>query len=75
MDGNETQNEIDRELVFDVIFKEGAMSPGEIEQNTGLKPARISKLVQHEWFTKMHGLIYIATVNGVRKGSVLIGSR
>ena len=69
MDGTETQEEPEREKVWDAIFCEGAMSISELAKNTGLNARRITYLVDHEWFKKLHGLIYIATKKGVRIGA------
>lgn len=70
MNRKESKEDKERCRVWDAVFTEGAMEIGDVARFTELAHARIAYLIDHEWFTKMHGMVYIATYGGVpaRKG-------
>jgi hypothetical protein len=60
MDGHETKDEIDRMALWDILYREGSMDTSDLSKLSGITGKRVSCLVEHEWFMKLHGLIYIA---------------
>lgn len=72
MEKGEHEDEIDRELIFDLVFKYGAKSVTELKEickdrGRSIMRKRIAKLVEHEWFLLQHGLVYIANADGCRR--------
>ena len=58
---NETKEEYERGKVFDAIYTNGAMDYDDLSLLTRIPHRRVVYLCDHEWFTRMHGLVYLAT--------------
>ena len=66
MDGTEPRDALDRAILWDAIFTEGALNAAELAQKTNLGIKRVNHLLDHEWFLKLSGLVYIAKSDGRR---------
>ena len=70
MDGKESKDDRDRCKVFDAIFKHGALTIEELTDIVSIGAARITRLVEHEWFEMQGGAVFIATVTGIYRGGI-----
>lgn len=71
MDGFESKDEVDRGKIWDLVWKYGPMTPGDLqatlrEEGVSLTKSRITGLIEHEWFVSYYGMLYIANKNGTR---------
>jgi hypothetical protein len=66
MDGTESRDDLDRALIWDAILHEGGMDAGDLAHHTKLGIKRVNHLLNHEWFVKLSGMVYIAASDGRR---------
>lgn len=64
MDGTETEAELERCKLFDILYQQGPQRIAYLAMYSGFELAKVHKLIKHPWFDKWGGEVSIARKHG-----------